>query len=123
MIAPHGTLVGISDRCSVAPAIPMLAHGERAIRMLLQQLDPGFDRARQKPVVMVEKQYIFALAMKDTRIACSRDPAIRLVNITNPTRPGDSGCLIGRAISDHDDFDPGVGLQPYALDGFGQITR
>ena len=74
--------------------------------MLFQQLDPGFDRAWQKPVVVIEKQYIFALAMQDTRIACSSDPAIRLVYVTNSTRPCNFRCLIGRSIIDHDNFDP-----------------
>src|SRR5271163_3827394 len=90
--------------------------------MLFQELDPGFHSARQKPVVVIEKQYIFALTMQDTRIACSGDPPIGLVYVMNPTRECNFGCLVGRAIIDRDNFDPGVGLQPYTFDGFGQIT-
>jgi hypothetical protein len=90
--------------------------------MLFQEPDPGFDSARQKPVVVIEKQYIFAMTMLDTRIACSGDPPILLVNVMNTIRPCNLGCLIARAIIDHDNFDPRVGLQLYTLDGFGQIT-
>jgi hypothetical protein len=111
MIAPGGMLVRISNWSAVGAYIPVLAHGNRTFRMLFQKLYSGFDTPGQQAVVVIQKQNVFALGVGDTAITCSRDTAILLVNVVNRVGSRNLCGLIGRAVIDQDDFNPGVGCR------------